>query len=128
MTKQERKEIFSALFIGTTVFRLFLIVLIVTFVSVRTHGDLASVFCASVVSSLIIISDSILTLERIFRPDLRASVRIGKIIKLAIIAALLAYSISIWLRFFYWPYAGFAIFVAALYASDFFVERYVRIH
>lgn len=126
MTIQERKEILSAAFIGTILFRMFLIVLIVTFASIRSQGDVFTILIVSLITAAVILSDIVLTLERIFRPDLSHTVRIGKFLKVLIVAFILMYSIAIWLRFLYIPYVTFAVFVACLYLLDFLFEDQLR--
>ncbi|PIS41174.1 MAG: hypothetical protein COT25_04570 [Candidatus Kerfeldbacteria bacterium CG08_land_8_20_14_0_20_42_7] len=126
MTIRERKEILSAAFIGTVLFRIFLIVLVVTFASIRTQGDIFVVFTVSLVTAAVVFLDIVLTLERIFRPDLQLALRVGKVLKALIISFILVYSVSIWSHFFYTPYVAFAVFVAFLYALDYVFEDQLR--
>ncbi|MFA6042925.1 MAG: hypothetical protein WC786_04520, partial [Patescibacteria group bacterium] len=72
----------------------------------------------------LIILDCFFTLRQVWGFDRHPALRFTTIVfKAVLILVAICYAASIWYKVGYWAYTGFGLFVAAVFASDYFILR-----
>ncbi len=107
----------------TYLFRGWLVVIIMTFVAQR-YGLSTELVWAGAISSLAIVMDCFFTVRQLWGFDHHPALRFTTIVfKSALILVAICYAATIWYKVGYWVYTGFGLFVAAVFAGDFFILR-----
>lgn len=120
----QHHDFLHAVILLSMLFRIFIVVIIGAFVAQKTDSTFFSIVVASLGAALCIVIDIYISLRLIYSKTKHPALWLASVIlKIVYITAILHYAVRIWLLISFWAYPIFAIFVALLYALDFFIIR-----
>ncbi|MEK7631403.1 MAG: hypothetical protein AAB445_00855 [Patescibacteria group bacterium] len=119
----------GTILIITALFRAWVVVIIMTFAATR-YGLSEQLIGASAVSALAVILDFFFTARQFIGWDNTVPLRFTTYaLKLALIFIAICYAANIWYARHVWSYTAFGLFVAAIFALDFFLlHTYAKTH
>lgn len=103
----------------TFAFRAFCAAVVMSFTWERSHDPLTTILGGAIVLTAVVL-DFFFTVRRFWECEQHAwMVTCGIVLKILLIAVVLSYTLSIWLRISYWAYPVFGLLIALLMAFDF---------
>ncbi len=116
----------GTLLIITFLFRAWVVMIIMTFAATR-YGLSEQLIGASAVSALVVILDFFFTARQFIGWDTHPALQFTTYaLKSALILVAVCYAANIWYATHVAPYAGFGLFVAAVFALDFLLLKMKR--
>lgn len=123
--KNERPDQFSQLLLVVTfAFRAFCALVIMSFIWERSHNPLTTVLGGAIALAIVAI-DFFFTIRAFWEcQQVVWERRLGMWFKLALIAMVLGYTLSIWIKISYWAYPAFGMLIVLLLFFDFILIKH----